>query len=578
MSVTAFYACTDNSLYNDPAGNIRITGNSYKTAFTDGPADGPSTNRSFSLEAGSRILLNAEGGLSKDKEVLTYSGTQWELSDGAFLSDGENPTKITAFYPVYAGAVYTEENLYSGGSLEDMLYVRDVFPGGENIHLQFKHLFSSLTLHLSEELQNEFQQMDIICPAVVAEVSAESAEVIVNAGKSHTVSFTQSSSSGNYSLIIPPGENISVAAAIQAGGKKYATALPVKTFTGNEEYRYQLKIEDKMPGIVTAKDWIAFSKLINSSKLTEYNGKTLKDFGETADGVTTYYLLNDIDFQGVDCSQLEHVGGQNTTRNFEDIFDGKGHTISNLTLRPAYSYTGLFGKTSAASVIKNLSLKSCTADIKKNGAGSSSGIGILVSFSLGTLINCSVENGSILSEQRTIAGGLAGYFKGTIINCHVQNTTISGQLSAGGLTGTSNGVIINSFCASNTIKSPESCGGISGSSGTSPTTIYNCYVHNTTLPKKTKNGLFIGTAQNSVIMHCYYSAQSIGLIGSSGSSTNQTAGNAYYNSNFTDQSGVPVYQLLNEWIVSEAPTLYPEFTFTLWTAGSEELPAVFTRE
>ena len=48
---------------------------------------------------------------------------------------------------------------------------------------------------------------------------------------------------------------------------------------------------------MTAEDWIAFSQLINSNTFTQYKGKTLDDFGETMNGITTYYLLNDIDFK-----------------------------------------------------------------------------------------------------------------------------------------------------------------------------------------------------------------------------------------------------------------------------------------
>lgn len=577
MSVTVLYGCTDNSLYHDSTDKIRITGNSYRAAFTDSlPAS--SKDRSFSLEPGSQILLNAEGGLLKDKEVLTYSGNQWNAPNGLLLSDGENPTKITALYPVYAGLVYTEENLYSGDSLEDVLYVHDIFPAGENIHLQFKHLFSALAFHLSEELQNEFQQIDITYPAVVSKVLTESAEVILNISKSQTVSVTQNSSSGNYSLIIPPGENMSVTVAIQAGGKNYATVLPPKTFIGNEEYRYHLKISDKVPGIITAEDWIAFSKLINSTKLTEYNGKTLKDFGETADGVTTYYLLSNIDFQGVDCSQLEHVGGQNNTRNFEDIFDGKGHTISNLTPKSFYGTTGLFGVAGSNSKIKNIHLKACNVTLTPKN-GSKSGTAMLAGINHGIISNCSLEESSINSTaQSTPTGGLVGHSYGTIINCFVQGTTLkSGSSSCGGITGYSQGNIINCFSANNSITSTKTnSGGISGrSADASSTNISNCYVYALKV-RKTNGGLFYGEAENSIINHCFYSpttgtTYASNLIGSS--SNNQILNTVLFINNST-----PIYELLNEWIVSEAPALYPEFTFTPWTTDNEELPAVFTRE
>lgn len=67
---------------------------------------------------------------------------------------------------------------------------------------------------------------------------------------------------------------------------------------------------------MTAEDWIAFSQLINSNTFTQYKGKTLDDFGETMNGITTYYLLNDIDFKDVDCTELKQIGYAQTNYYF----------------------------------------------------------------------------------------------------------------------------------------------------------------------------------------------------------------------------------------------------------------------
>ena len=108
--------------------------------------------------------------------------------------------------------------------------------------------------------------------------------------------------------------------------KKYTTQLETKSFTGNKEYTYHLKISEKTPGIMTAEDWIAFSQLINSNTFTQYKGKTLDDFGETMNGITTYYLLNDIDFKDVDCTELKQIGYAQTNYYFSQTFDGQNHT------------------------------------------------------------------------------------------------------------------------------------------------------------------------------------------------------------------------------------------------------------
>ena len=113
--------------------------------------------------------------------------------------------------------------------------------------------------------------------------------------------------SENRFVNFPPVGNMVIAINKVTNGKKYTTQLETKSFTGNKEYTYHLKISEKTPGIMTAEDWIAFSQLINSNTFTQYKGKTLDDFGETMNGITTYYLLNDIDFKDVIDTLLDSI-------------------------------------------------------------------------------------------------------------------------------------------------------------------------------------------------------------------------------------------------------------------------------
>jgi len=66
---------------------------------------------------------------------------------------------------------------------------------------------------------------------------------------------------------------------------------------------------------------------------------------------------------------------------FSGIFDGSGHTISNLTInRPATDYVGLFGITSAASAIWNVGLIG-------GGVSGANYVGGLVGGNYGTVSN-----------------------------------------------------------------------------------------------------------------------------------------------------------------------------------------------
>lgn len=563
LSVLALQSCTDN-FYTEPGMKATFTGNTCQTAFT-----GNSSISTFS--PGSQTLLNASGSLQIDNQVLTYIDNQWKARDEFDWTDGTATTKVTAFYPVYPDLAYTKEKLYSKGGLEDVLYAKDEFPAEASIHLQFKHLFSLLTLHLDKDLQTDFQKIEVTCPAV-SSVIPKSAEIILADNETHTTTITQISPAGNYSFIIPPAENITATIDIQTNGGIYTTQLTAKSFTDNQEYTYHLKTSEKTPGIATAEDWIAFSRLINHNNITEYNGKTLADFGKTVNGITTYYLLNDIDFEGVDCSELEYVGGwANKDRIFKDVFDGRGHKISNLILKPFNGYAGLFGKTGSSSIIKNLHMELCSSNIKANDNSANLGIGTIAGFNLGTIINCSVKNCLIISEQEADTGGLAGCSKQAIINCKVENTNISSKYYTGGLAGNACGVILNSFAANDTVKSTSNySGGLIGRSFPSMTVIMaNCYVHAITLPS-IQRGALIGNSNQYHINNLFYPISSPNPIGNI--KTTVTGASPYH---FTNETKDAIYQLLNQWIDETAPTLYPNYTFTRWTDGGESLPAIF---
>ena len=131
--------------------------------------------------------------------------------------------------------------------MEDILYVKDEFPAGNSIHLQFKHLFSLLTLHLEGNLQTYFQKIEVTCPAV-SSIIPKSAEIVLADNGTHTTTIAQVSPSGNYSFIVPPVGNMVIAINMVTNGKKYTTQLETKSFTGNKEYTYHLKISEKTSG------------------------------------------------------------------------------------------------------------------------------------------------------------------------------------------------------------------------------------------------------------------------------------------------------------------------------------------
>ena len=97
--------------------------------------------------------------------------------------------------------------------------------------------------------------------------------------------------------------------------------------------------------------------------------------------------------------------GLNT--DFDGVFDGGGHTISNLSIVYSdWTYAGLFG--SNAGAIRNLTVIGTVS----GGNDASSCAGVLAGRNnFGTILNCSVT-GTITVSKNTAAGGLVGYLRG----------------------------------------------------------------------------------------------------------------------------------------------------------------------
>jgi hypothetical protein len=166
---------------------------------------------------------------------------------------------------------------------------------------------------------------------------------------------------------------------------------------------------------------------------------------------------------------------------FTGVFDGKGHTISNLTITGS-SYLGLFGqlgKRKTVAEVRNVSV------VDANITGSGGCVGGLVGMNYGTLTHChsigtvsgdsSVgglvglnELGSIATSYSTGAvsgnenvGGLVGYFYyGDVTNCY-STGMVSGTERIGGLVGWNIGDVGDSY-STGAVRGASFVGGLVG--------------------------------------------------------------------------------------------------------------------
>lgn len=515
------------------------------------------------LPEGSTALLNASGGLQFTNEILTFSNNTWKHDFPLVWDESVNETFITVLHPVLDE--YQQSNLYTEGKLTDILIAQDTLTTGNDIELRFKHLFASLTIQINETLAQELQEIYLTVPQSIEQVDVtEGSFTTLSEPYTHIANFDENQ---EVHFILPPMENAVLELRIVLqNGEEYTHTLEPYSFKSSHNYTCNLIKEDQRPGIRTAEDLITFSLLINKQT---YNGeKTLEDFGEEVDGITTYRLLSDITFTEEQCKEFLPIGYYES-RAFQYVFDGEGHCISNLTLpdKSNYSkvqlqYSGLFGHIGTEGVIKNLHIRNA----KTVSEPTCTRIGFIATVNEGTIMNCSVEHSTITNGSSEKSGFICGQLnsRGTIANCYAANDTIVSDNSyyIGGIVAYANGTILNCYTSHNhyTLGSNNKAGGIAGNSSASYLlTIANCYVYD----EGTSNSFWalMEGAKNVSISNFFYHKEP---LLNTGNSSNTTKSNVFLYDESFSVNEIPVSNYLNEWITLTGASEYPDIEFKQW--------------
>lgn len=170
--------------------------------------------------------------------------------------------------------------------------------------------------------------------------------------------------------------------------------------------------------------------------------------GATYEGKTVL-LMNDLDLTG---SSFNGIGpasiGVYGAGTFHGTFDGKNHTISNMTVSsnsPTDASVGLFNTLGSSAVVKNVTIKNATLNSTRY-AGGIVGFVQAAENAKVTISNCEVIDSSVTSVPELLAdgsydngdkvGGVIGYAVWvTVDNCKVENTKICGYRDLGGVVG-----------------------------------------------------------------------------------------------------------------------------------------------
>ena len=412
---------------------------------------------------------------------------------------------------------------------------------------------------MEEGLNRRLQKLIVTPREVVSQIEPYTARISTRSieGKEmdqYTVTL-QPNVSGVYPLILAPSDHQAVDIEIRTiDGKVLKKAVKPVKVDRNQSYTCHIKEAVVDVGISTAEDFIAFTYLINGKS---YGNRTLKEFGTTINGKTTYYLLNDIDFSNVDPKRLKRISPKN---DFNDTFDGKGKRITGLKLISELGYDeGLFGRIGNQGIVKNLTIQNTSVAFTKKGNSQ----GTLCGYNHGMICNCHIQNCTVISPKAQV-GGLVGKNSGTIVNCSIDGLT---------------------FTSNRDDKSPIMFGGISFSNNTSGF-LLNCYVSNLQRGNDKKKILDLsaicnineGKMSNCLtekcstqyhpycrdtrkdVDHCYYPLEMEKDVKPTYEERTRLSIWSY-NSISTKKEFV---QKLNDWITNEGKVNFPHLNFNRW--------------
>ena len=537
------------------------------TPFAD--ETGSRSGESTQLSEGCTAELYASGGFTAESVVITYDGEGWTSEEDLRWTKRQD-AEVTAYSPPL-------EELYDEGQLTDLLVCMTTAGYGSDVELSFEHAFAQITFSVEESLNESLAEISLMPSLRVSEIDAWSGDVECTENETEAVTYERDES-GEYSLMVPPGEEMTVTISISLNDGTTLTAVTEgNTLEAGKRYGCAIEKEAEQPGIYTAEDFIAFSCLING---TEHDGRSLDEFGTTEEGVTTYYLMNDISLSEEQSAEVSVIGESADTA-FEDIFDGQGHCISGLDVEDlelsAGSNYGLFGQVGKAGVVRDLTLRNAT--MTATGSSKISNIALLCAVNSGVIDGCRIDSCSLSTSQCELVGGMVGNNKGTIVNCCSVESAVVNSYSgsdtptAAGLVGSSQGEIINCYVALCKLTASYTAG-ICCQTTSSTNSMTNVYAYKITRYNSTSHAGLVYFNTGTSYTWCFSGSSS--QLGSQ-SDAEGTYKHTQADGELPKYDGTELYVYFNEWIEAN-PDYSEDYEVSLWEANDLTEPFVFSLE
>lgn len=552
-------ACAKESLtnpHNDNIGDlsVTITGNSM-WGFSNKNSRAATICQ---IPENGQIKFYSKGGITADGDILTLENGQWTgLKNDKWNTSG-NDASIAAYYPV----INDFSQLYSeNGELQDMVWCNTTAKLGDNVNLSFSHMFAKLVINIESELNDTVKDVKVKIPSKISDIDFYTGKLTFEKGGNADVTLPQKYN-GKYEIFIPASNECNITLDITCNkGKKYNPSIDNSEYKAGYEYICNVKLSNKGNGIYTTTDFIAFTHLINNYLSTgnedyTYNGKKLSNFYVMQDGKRVFNLYNDLSFTDVAPELIELIGDR--SKEFNDIFNGNNHKLSNITLyeKSNCSVFALFVTTGKDAIIKNLILSDCGYKTQYD-----KDLSALSGKNNGLIENCHIINFTYNNKANKVYNGITNSNNGIIANSSISGFKLKNATSdAGVICHYNSGDIINCRIKSDFKQKP------SGSRSSiicqfNYKNIYNVFIedYEKGLYGLCSDNLNTGQYYNCIMPKLYESK----IVGTDNAHSSPLEGVYLYEESSNEYQTAA--NTLNKWIEGEGKEQYPTLTFRRWT-------------
>lgn len=191
----------------------------------------------------------------------------------------------------------------------------------------------------------------------------------------------------------------------------------------------------------------------------------------------------------LDMSTYSLGEGWKPIEQFGGTIDGRGYTISNLTIsRPSTKNVGLFGELLSTAKITNITFENVSISGGEY-------VGTLAGVGAGSISHITIVGGNVIGQTNYTGGLVGSQNNGTISNCKVNIEKINGAEAVGGVVGILYSGTLTKSSAKCTISGNQALGGIVGKVSVSDATYIQEVAGNTTLNGMKDIGGIVGNIQ-----------------------------------------------------------------------------------